>query len=94
MSAVQDLEETEEDAESVKLRRSFDSDIFDSDSFLGKRITPPRILAVNGLSKAASGCHRIESGERVKLDLVRDSQGIWKYVPSPFPALAAPGVNR
>jgi hypothetical protein len=97
-NTVKDLEETDQDVTSFKLYRGFDSDTFDSDSFhrasfLGKRISPPQTLAVNGLSKTAGGRHRIESRERVKLDLVRDSQGVLNYVPSQFPPLAAPGTD-
>jgi hypothetical protein len=107
-STVKNLRETDKDATSVKLHRGFDSDSFDSDSFdsdsfdsdsfyrasfLGKRISPPQTLAVNGLAKTADGRHRIESRERVKLDLVRDSQGVWNYVPSQFPPLAAPRTD-
>jgi hypothetical protein len=66
---------------------------YDSDGFL--RITPPRVLAVNGLaSKATAGRPLIKSGDIVKLEYRRDSQGVWSYLPSIFPPLTVPEVGE
>jgi hypothetical protein len=66
---------------------------YDSDGFL--RITPPCVLAVNGLvSKVTARRPMIKSGEIVKLVYRRDSQGIWSYLPPLFSPLDVPKVSE